>query len=101
MKVKDKKEFDYGCLDGCTPEELYEELKLACNSLENPTISFESYGYDGGVACFIIFEREETEKERKDREIFEAKQKEKLKKQKETLETKELKEYERLRKKYG
>lgn len=100
MKVKDKKEFDIFSTEGCTPNELYEDLKTYCSDLENPTISFESYGYDGGVTCYIVFEREETDRERKNREKLKAKQKEQLKKQAENIEAKERKEYERLRKKY-
>lgn len=90
-------------MEGCTPDEFYEELKIYCSDLENPTLSFDSYGYDGGAECFIVFEREETDRERRNREMFEAKQKEqlkKLKKQAENIEAKERKEYERLRKKY-
>lgn len=101
MKVKDKKNFDIFSMEGCTPDELYEELKIYCSDLENPTLSFESYGYDCGVECFIVFEREETDRERRNREKFEAKQKEQLKRQAENIEAKERKEYERLRKKYG
>lgn len=100
MKVKDRKTFDIFSMEGYTPDEVYNELQLKCLGLENPTISFESYGYDGGFDCYIIFEREETDRERKNREKFEAKLKEQLKKQAENKEEKERKEYERLRKKY-
>lgn len=100
MKIKDRKHFDLFSMEGCTPDEFYDELKIYCYDLENPTISFESYGHDGGVECYIFFEREETAVECSKRLKFEAKLKDQKEKQNKNTEAKERKEYERLRKKY-
>lgn len=98
--IRDTVSIDEWDIDGTPISELSDELmKKVPEGVKNPFISFEQI-YDD-LSIYIVYEREETDEEMKERIKQEQKMKELSEKSAAKVKEKELKELARLQKKYG
>lgn len=99
MKIKDKQVFDVYSLEG-DAEYFVNKIKYLQEEYGNVYISIEQAPYSDSVDIALIYEREETEKEKAARLKKLEREKQRKLKEKQKKEEQERKLYERLKKKF-